>query len=120
VIIKLLLIGSVLVGCHWMLRGQRRPGRLAFRRIVGLLLAIGWIVAVLSPDSVTRLAHVVGVGRGTDLVLYATVVAFMFTTVLQYGRMQELEARLARLTRAQALLEHQILGDRPAEAEHRG
>jgi hypothetical protein len=105
-IIKILLIGSVLIGCHWLVQGQRHPGRLAFRRIVGLLLAGGWIVAVLWPNGVTRAANFVGVGRGTDLVLYATVVAFMFTTVLQQGRMQQLEARVARLTRAHALLEH--------------
>ena len=107
-IIKILLIASVLVGSAWLLKGQRRAGRLALTRLAGLLLAAGWVVAVIFPDWVTVVARWVGVGRGTDLVLYVTVVAFMFTSVLQQRRLRECEGRIASLTRAETLLEHRL------------
>ena len=44
-----------------------------------------------------------GVSRGTDLLLYLLVVAFMFTTLSSYIRFRELELRYARLARAVAL-----------------
>ena len=107
-IIKILLIASVVVGSAWLLQGQRRAGRLALTRLAGLLLAAGWVVAVIFPDWVTAIARLLGVGRGTDLVLYVTVVAFMFTSVLQQRRLRECEARIAALTRAESLLEHRL------------
>lgn len=108
-IIRVFLICSIIVGCIWLLRGQRRAGKLAITRIGSLLLAIGWAAAVLFPDAVTWAANAAGVGRGTDLVLYVTVVAFMFATVLQQHRNRDLEARITTLTRAHALLEHQVV-----------
>jgi small membrane protein len=109
-IIKVLLIGSVLLIGAWLLRGQRRAGRLALTRLAGLLLAAGWVAAVIFPDSVSVVAGWLGVGRGADLVLYVTVVAFMFTSVLHQRRLRECEARIATLTRAGSLLE-QLLVD---------
>jgi hypothetical protein len=81
---------------------------LALTRIAGLFLAAGWVVAVIFPNWVTIVAGWVGVGRGTDLVLYVTVVAFMFTTVLHQRRLRELDARIAALTRTATLLEHRL------------
>ena len=107
-IIRVFLICSIVVGCLWLLRGQRRAGRLAVTRAGSLLLAFGWAAAVLFPDGVTWVANLVGVGRGTDLVLYVTVVAFMFATVLQQRRNRELESRITALTRAHALVEYQV------------
>lgn len=41
--------------------------------------------------------------RGTDLLLYGLVVAFMFVTLSTYLRFREQELRYARLARAVAL-----------------
>ena len=41
--------------------------------------------------------------RGTDLLLYVLVLAFVFTTVSSYIRFREQELRYARLARAVAL-----------------
>lgn len=105
-IIKIFLIASVLVVATWLLRGQQRGGRLAVTRMAGIGFAACWVVGVLAPDAVTRIANLAGVGRGTDLVIYVLVVAFLFTTAGQRRRMREVDDRLAALTRAQALLEH--------------
>ena len=44
-----------------------------------------------------------GVDRGTDLLSYALIIAFVFTTLSTYLRFKELELRYARLARAVAL-----------------
>ena len=51
----------------------------------------------------TIAANWVGVSRGTDLLLYMLVLAFVFTTVSSYIRFREQELRYARLARAVAL-----------------
>jgi hypothetical protein len=48
-------------------------------------------------------AHWLGVDRGTDLMLYALIIAFSFTTLSTYLRFKDLELRYARLARAVAL-----------------
>ena len=107
-IIKALLIASVLVVALWLRRGTSRGSRQALSRIGWLVFGACWVAAVLAPNSVTVVANLVGVGRGTDLVLYILVVAFMCAVVGQWRRYHELDDRLAQLTRANALLEHEL------------
>ena len=82
--------------------GNRRKARAKAGVKLGFLLFI-CIWAVLRPDDLTIVANYVGVSRGTDLLLYLLVVAFMFTTLSSYIRFRELELRYARLARAVAL-----------------
>lgn len=49
------------------------------------------------------MANWIGVARGTDLLLYVLVLAFVFTTVLSYVRSREQELHYARLARTVAL-----------------
>ena len=71
-------------------------GRLCLVRAAG-------VYAVLRPDDTTVVAHWFGVHRGTDLMLYALIMAFSFTTLSTYMRFKDLELRYARLARAIAL-----------------
>lgn len=109
--VKVLLILSVLAALAWVVRARPSNHRLALTRLAGLAAATCWIVAVINPEIVSRVAHLVGVGRGTDLLLYVLVVVFMFTTVGQQQRLRLLEDRLAELTRSHALLEHRASDD---------
>jgi hypothetical protein len=61
------------------------------------------VYAVLRPNDTTVVAHWLGVDRGTDLMLYALIIAFSFTTLSTYLRFKDLELRYARLARAVAL-----------------
>lgn len=103
-IIKILLIaGAIAFGFLFF----RRPGagrHLAVRRVLGLLVVAGGIFAVLFPLAVTEVANAVGVGRGTDLVLYALVMVFLFTSVSLYQRVGTLDEQITELTRHIALL----------------
>jgi len=113
-LIKILLIVGVTGSAVFALRGAQNPTSRALRRIAALCFAVGGTLSVLFPDGVTWLAERVGVGRGTDLVLYALVIAFLFTAIGLYQRVQHLEERLTRLTRTVALREageHHVNGD---------
>ena len=72
------------------------------------------MVSILVPDVWNRIAGLVGVGRGTDMVLYALVVAFLSFTVTTYLRFREFELRYTRLARRQALDEAARNGGPPS------
>lgn len=61
------------------------------------------IYGMLAPHQVTRLAHLMDVGRGTDLLLYGLVCASALSTVAVYFRFQDLQQELTRLARAVAI-----------------
>lgn len=114
-IVKLFLILSVVAVVAWLMRGRKEAHRLALTRIGGLLLTGCWVTAVINPDLVSWVANRVGVGRGTDLVLYILVVAFTFATASQYQRIRSLEDRLATLARAHALLSESVEDSSPEQ-----
>ncbi|ORM26865.1 MULTISPECIES: DUF2304 domain-containing protein [Williamsia] len=99
--IILILFVIALVGYFITQRGNARASAWVKLAFLGFL-AFG-VYALLRPDDLTTLAGWVGVGRGTDLVLYCLVVAFAFTTISTYLRFRDLEIKYARLARAIAL-----------------
>lgn len=99
--IQLILI-ALLAGLAlavWLNRGN---AKLLNRVIIGALALLG-IFMVLAPDTTTRIAEFVGVGRGADLLLYLAVIGFAFVSVLLYARLRELENALTQIARAQAI-----------------
>lgn len=60
-------------------------------------------VAILVPSLANRLAHVIGVDRGVNLIVYGLVVALIAQMVTAYRREARMEARVAALARALAL-----------------
>jgi hypothetical protein len=102
VLIQLLLIAVVILVAARLLRG--RGARTQAARRLGLLLFAGLAVwSILFPSAWTQIAKAVGVGRGTDLVLYALVVAFLSFTLTTYIRFREFEARYTQMARRLAL-----------------
>lgn len=102
VIQPLLLLATIAL--VWYFIAHRRKARAkASVKLLFVVFTFVCIWAVLRPDDLTVVANWVGVARGTDLLLYGMVVAFMFTTVSTYVRFRELELRYARLARAVAL-----------------
>ena len=67
--IQVLLIISVGVVALYLLRTAAGARHQAIRRVLALAFALLAIVSILAPTWVTRVAHLVGVGRGTDLLL---------------------------------------------------
>ena len=98
----LLIVAAVLLFVLFLRRSQ--TARLqAFKRIGFLLFCLFGVIAVINPDVMTWLAHRVGVGRGTDLLLYILAVVFGFFSLNTYLRFKDTERRLTRLARAMAI-----------------
>lgn len=102
-IIRLLLIAAVVGISLVLFRGRGSAQQLALRRLAGAAFAVSWILAVIFPDVVTWIATAVGVGRGTDLLLYILVVAVALLAVSLYQRLFRLEERLAAVVRELAM-----------------
>jgi len=76
-IIKIILIVLFVVFGIALILPAVGARRLAIRRILLLLATLAAVVAIAFPELVNGLANLVGVGRGTDLVLYVLVVVFV-------------------------------------------
>lgn len=102
VLIQLVLIVVVILVAVRLLRSRgARPQ--ALRRLGLLLFAALAVWSILFPSVWNQIARIVGVGRGTDMVLYALVVAFLSFTLTTYLRFREFEARYTKLARRLAL-----------------
>jgi small membrane protein len=101
--IQLLLIVAVIALLVYLLRSRTNAKAKAWVKVGYVLFVMAGIYAVLRPDDTTVVANWFGVRRGTDLMLYALVMAFSFTTLSTYMRFKDLELRYARLARAVAL-----------------
>jgi len=102
VLIQVLLIAVVVAVVARLFRSRGARAQ-AIRRIGLVLFATFAVVSILVPNVWNRIAHSVGVGRGTDMVLYALVVAFLSFTVTTYLRFRDLENRYTKLARRLAL-----------------
>lgn len=111
-VIKLILIGCIALTAWMMFRGPGSPTQLAWQRLSSLLLLLTGVTAVIFPGAITWLGQAVGVGRGTDLLLYGYVVFSLFLAIGLYQRITRLEARLARVVREVALGAGQPTDDR--------
>ena len=97
----LLIVGTLAVSWRLLLGyGQRAQ---ALRRIGLLLFAAFAVWSILDPGVWTRLASMVGIGRGADLILYGLVVAFFSFVVTTFKRFREMEIRYTRLARRIAI-----------------
>ena len=77
------------------------------RRAV-LLEAIAFAVGgffIAFPDTSTRLAHTVGIGRGVDFLLYPIVIWLVRESLMTRRRRLEYDERLAQVVRALAVLQ---------------
>jgi hypothetical protein len=101
--IQVLLLVAAMALVVFLLRSRGSVQARAWVKVGYLLFVFAGIYAILRPDDTTVLANLVGVRRGTDLMLYALIIAFAFTTVSAYMRFRDVELRYARLARAIAL-----------------
>jgi hypothetical protein len=97
-IILIALLGGLALAV-WLNRGS---AKLLNRLIVAALALLGSLM-VLAPDTTTVLAEAVGVGRGTDLLVYLAVIGFALGVILLYARLRQLEVALTEVVRAQAI-----------------
>ena len=105
IIVQALLISSTLFIFFVAIRSRTAHGVSASKKLIFMLLMVIMIAAVLSPGLVQDAANLVGVGRGTDLVLYLLAVTFAFYVVNDYLRAQDNRDQVNRLARRIAVVE---------------
>jgi hypothetical protein len=121
VLIQLVLIVVVVLTAVRLLR-DRGARTQAVRRLGLVLFAAVAVWSILFPSVWNHFARLVGVGRGTDMVLYALVVAFLSFTLTTYVRFREFETRYTKLARRLALDEAgppqpaAVAAEQPAQA----
>ena len=107
----LLLFGLAAIGYSIFLRRNRLP----FHIMTVFLLIGAAAVAIIFPDVTQDAANLVGVGRGTDLVLYMSVVVVMFVLLHYYTKFVELQRQLTEVTRELAILRGEVERAKPTD-----
>ncbi len=112
---RLLFIALVVVGTTLVWRGRDSAQGRAGKRILLVAFAGLVVFTILFPETTTVAANWMGIGRGTDLVLYLTSFALMFLAALVFLKFKRLEDRIATLTTQLALREfdRESAGDNP-------
>ena len=72
-------------------------------RIIIIFIILAGIIFVLFPDLTMDIAHILGVGRGADLVLYFCVVGFAFCIIILYAKQRRFEELLVSILRKDAI-----------------
>lgn len=103
---KIFLLLFTFVALWFATHHRGRTEAKAFRRIAFVGLIAGVIVAVLMPDTVTELANVVGIGRGSDLIFYITTVGLLYVSISVYLKFGDMDRRITQLARQVALYEN--------------
>jgi hypothetical protein len=78
------------------------------RRTMGLFRCLAWLAAALAiahPEWTTDAANLLGVHRGTDLVLYFFAMGFLGTTLYFYASQVRLRRELTEMVRHVAIRE---------------
>lgn len=102
-----ILIGSLVVAA--ILAGFVLRARFVYR-LLSIFLLFTAITFVLLPDMTTTIAHLLGVGRGTDLLLYVSLVAGLHAVLMLYARIRDLERKITEQVRAAAVRDAQFSG----------
>lgn len=101
--IQVLLIVAILTLLVYLLRSRRSAQARAWVKLGYVTFVIAAVYAIVRPDDTTVVANWLGVARGSDLLGYALIIVFLFTTLSTYLRFKDLELKYAQLARAVAL-----------------
>ena len=119
-IIKIALIAVLaIVGLLLVVPGRGARGQ-AIQRLSLLLALFLGVLAVIFPDATTSVANFLGIGRGVDLLFYASIVAAIGYVVTTTLRLRKADRDFTLLARKVALLEanlregHDTLPEPPA------
>mgnify|MGYP000340693780 CR=1 FL=1 len=67
------------------------------------VIFVGGAFFIVFPDVATRVAHLVGIGRGVDFLIYPLVIGLVRESLLNRQRRWEEGERLTELVRASAI-----------------
>lgn len=103
IVFQILAALVILFAGYFMLRGGGARHQ-AMQRIFLLFFMVAAASSVFFPQLWTSAAKLVGVGRGTDLLLYITVLVFLGFVATSYRRFRRMENDVTELARKVALI----------------
>lgn len=116
-LIKALLLLAIAVIVVLAVRAPTGARHLALRRMSISAFAVLAVLSVLFPDAWNAAARAVGVGRGTDLLLYGLIIVVLLYMVTTYRRFRAMETSITLLARRIAVDEvFTTLGSEPVPA----
>ncbi|RRJ86765.1 DUF2304 domain-containing protein [Gulosibacter macacae] len=120
IIIKVVLIAAFAIAAIAIIFPGRGARGLAIRRIFWVLGLLGGIVAIAFPQLTSAVANWLGVGRGTDLLLYLLIVFFVAYVVTTSAHDRKTDRTITVLARKVALMEAELrkTGSLRFEATH--
>lgn len=107
-IVQIILVLAALGALVYFVRRAHNVRIRASKRIAFFAFIMVNIYAVLRPEDTTWVAQQIGIGRGTDLVVYLLVVAFVFGMLNTYLRQREISNHLTDLARTVALRDAEL------------
>jgi hypothetical protein len=110
----LLVLFFVFAAWRAVARG-RRGDTAMYKVVLWLVVWAGAIAIVLQPNVTEVFAHVLGVTRGVDLPIYASVTLLFYLVFRLFAKIEDVERQLTKMVRAQAMGElEQRLASAPA------
>lgn len=104
-LIKIILILAIMAIAVIIVRSNQGARNLALQRIGMTGFVLLAVVAVLYPSVVSTVAKLVGVGRGTDLMLYILIIVFLSSLASNYKQHARLQREVTLLARELTLLQ---------------
>jgi len=95
---------TLLLGALVVLYFARLRSRASDMLVVMLCFGVA-ILLVFRPDVATNLAHVFGIGRGVDLILYLTIPGLAMMILVLFARTRDMNAKLTTVVRELAISE---------------
>lgn len=104
-LIKVVLLVAIVGITTLLTRSTAGARHQAVRRLMLAGFVVVAVLAILFPGLLTRVAQVLGVGRGADLLLYGLVVFFLGYVAAAYRRSRQTDLQITTLARELALRE---------------
>jgi hypothetical protein len=107
-VIRLVLLSALIGIGAFVTFARDTAGLRASRKVLFLVITMSGCVAVLFPELVQDVAEALGVGRGTDLLLYVVTIMVLSMGLTMFVNKQRAERREATLVQSLAILQAQL------------
>jgi small membrane protein len=98
--IQIVLLTGIGLICLVFVRKTRSKG---FNILLLLSAAVVSAIFILWPEMTSKIARLLGVGRGADFVFYISIIVFWFVIVQLFSRIRKLEQKVTEIIRSDAV-----------------
>lgn len=81
----------------------RKTRSRGFNIVLLAAAAVAAIIFILWPDVTSKIARVLGVGRGADFIFYISIMVFWYIVIHLFARIRKLEQMITELIRKDAI-----------------